>query len=42
MKASAQELTAMVDERDFYTSPVASGDAVEVTWRTQDAHPLAA
>ncbi len=42
MKASAQELTAIVDERDFYTSPVASGDAVEVTWRTQDAHPLAA
>jgi putative spermidine/putrescine transport system ATP-binding protein len=42
MKADAQELTAMVDERDFYASPLAAGDAIDVTWRTQDAHPLAA
>ena len=32
----------MVDERDFYASPVARGDAVDVTWHAQDAHPLAA
>lgn len=42
MKADTGELTAMIDERDFYAAPLNAGDPVDVTWRAQDAHPLAA